>query len=171
MYVQRKGTLGYMLIFALFAFGIFAIVTLSNTNFLRNGVAAQGVVTGVVSVSCRKSETKTGFTVKFTDRTGQIHTGIIDNCAYADFDASPGDSVDIVYLPDNPAQIAPPDGLLKNVKGDLFFTVLTGLITLILLFYWIGRRIRRPKEPELPKRPEQDYVSPSEYTGHSLFHD
>src|SRR5438270_5935524 len=108
MYVRRKVTLGYMLIFALFAFGIFTI-TLSNTDFLRNGVAAQGVVTGMVSVSCRKSGTKTGFTVKFTDRAGQIHTGIIDNCEYADFDASPGDSVDIVYLPDNRHPIAPPD--------------------------------------------------------------
>ena len=79
--------------------------------------------------------------MQFTDRTEHGYTSTISQCRYAGFDASPGDSVTIVYLPDHPTEIAPPDGLVSNVQNDLNGTILCGLITLILLPLWIRKRV------------------------------
>ena len=84
------------------------------------------------------------FSVRFTDRAGQVLTSTISQCDYSGFNASHGDSVAIVFLPDDPTVIAPPDQLINLDKDLLILIILSGLITLILLPLWIRKRIRKP---------------------------
>lgn len=141
---KRLPPLGGWLLLALTAFGLFLYTLLSNTNLLRQGVTTQAVITAVRPVKCGGKTPYWGqkFSVQFTDRTGQGYSSTISQCLYAGFNASLGDSVTIVYLPDNPTELAPPDGLVSNVQNDLNGTILFGLITLLLLPFWI-RKIRR----------------------------
>lgn len=146
--MHRRKTLpvGAGLLLCFLIFGVALLATLSSTNLLRNGVPAQGVVTGITLGSCGKSGSRPVFSVQFTDRAGQEHTSVITQCVYRDFDASVGDSVALVYLPDDPTQIAPPDSLLRNVKLGIIVTVFAGIITLILLILWVRKRIRKSRE-------------------------
>ena len=139
---SKRLPLGGWLLLVLLVLGILAIRLLSGTNLLWHGVAAQGVIVNEQATSCGRSGTKNIFSVQFTDQTGQAHTSTISQCDY-DLNASPGDSVTIVYLSDDPTTIAPPDGLLANVRGNLILTILSGLITLVLLPLWIRKRIRK----------------------------
>jgi Protein of unknown function (DUF3592) len=154
MFRRKLPTLGGWLLLTLSAFGLFLYWLLLSTTLLRQGVTTQGVITGVGTVNCggKTSRWRQKFSVEFIDRTGQGYTSTISQCHYAGFNASPGDSVAIVYLPDNPTEIAPPDGLMSNVQNDLNGTILSGLITLILLPLWIRKRIRRAS---LQDQPEQ----------------
>ncbi len=144
MFRRKQLTLGGWLIVVLIALGYFALGMLSSTSLLWHGVTTKGVITSVGTGSCGRSSTGPVYSVQFTDQTGQTQTSTISQCTYNDFTASPGDSVTIVYLPDYPTQIAPPNGLLANVQLDVFMSILLGLITLILLPLWISKRIRKP---------------------------
>src|ERR1700730_17352586 len=141
---RQSISLGGGLLIALFFFCWSAIGWLSTTNLLRHGVTAQGAIVGKQTISCGKTGTKNIFSVQFTDRTGQGHTSTISQCSYS-FDASSGDSVTIVYLPNNPTQIAPPDQLMSMVQFSLNSTIFSGLITLILLPFWMRKRMRKPE--------------------------
>lgn len=140
---RKRFPLGGWLIVVLIASGYYALRMLSSTTLLWYGVAAQGVIVNEQGIRCGKSSSGQEFSVQFTDQTtGLAATSTISQCDYSDFNASPGDKVAIVYLPDDPSQIAPPDGLLANVKFFLIMSILCGLITLILLPLWIRKRIR-----------------------------
>lgn len=141
MYGRKRLTLGGWLLLVLFIFGVSLYWLLSRTNLLWHGVTTRGVIVAEQGITCGRSQTeRQSFSVQFTDQAGQTQVGTISQCDY-DLNASPGDSVAIVYLPDDPTVIAPPDGLIANVQGDLIFTILLGLITLILLPFWIRKRI------------------------------
>jgi hypothetical protein len=145
MFRGKRSTLGGWLLFALIGIGFCALKLLPQTNLFWHGITTQGVITGVGTVYCGGWHPMTSqekFSVQFTDRTGQGYTSTISQCDYEGFNASPGNSVAIVYLPDNPTEIAPPDGLLTNVQLYLFGTILYGLITLLLLPFWIRKQIR-----------------------------
>lgn len=149
--VRRKQlTLGGWLLIVFLILGIFAYRLLSSTNLLWHGVATKGIIVTEQPISCGKSGMRNIFSIQFTTQTGQAHTSSISQCDFADFNASPGDSVSIVYLPDDPTTIAPPDGLLTSVRGDLIATILSGLLTLILLPFWIRKRIRKASHPGRP---------------------
>ncbi len=149
MYRRKQLTLGGWLLIALFLLGFYAIELLSNTPLLWHGVAAQGVITGEEGIGCGKSGMKQIFSVRFTDQAGQAHTGTISQCDYG-FYGPIGSSVTIVYLPNDPTTIAPTDGLITNALVNLIFTILFGLITLILLPFWIRKRIwKRSLHPEV----------------------
>ena len=153
MYRNRvQITLGYWLLACLLILGFFVILLLSNTNLLRNGVTTQGVIVNYQAIYCGKSGTKNIFSVRFTDQTGQAHTSTISQCDNSDFNAYPGTSVTIVYLPDDPTMIATPDGLLYKVRFDLIGIILCGLITLILLPLWIRKRIRLASQQDQPEQ-------------------
>ena len=140
---REQGPWGGLLLVVLLAFGIYAVKLSADTSLLWQGVAAQGVIVGEQSANCVEgSGNENTFSVQFTDHTGQVNTSPISQCDYSGFNASPGDSVTIVYLPDNPDTIAPPDGLLATVQGEQFMAILLGLSTLILLPLWIRERIR-----------------------------
>src|SRR5437879_3573865 len=112
---RKRLSLGGWLLFVLFGFSFFVIGLISSTNLLWHGVAAQGVIVGEQTIKCGKSGTRKTFSVQFTDQTtGLADTSTISQCEYSGFNAFPGDSVAIVYLPDDPTQVAPPDGLLSN---------------------------------------------------------
>ena len=153
MFSRKRLTLGDGLLIAFFAFATFALTLLPQTNLLWHGIITQGVIVGEDTVSCGKSGERNTFSVQFTDHTGQVYIRAISQCEYLGFTASPGDSVTIVYLPDDPAVIAPPDRLLTNVQGFLICTILSGLTTLILLPLWIRKRIRMAS---LQDQPEQN---------------
>lgn len=140
---------GWLLLPALGLLGFYSLKLIENTGLLRQGVAAQGVVVGEQSISCGKSGTRNTVSVQFTDRTGQTYTSIFSQCEY-DIDASPGESITILYLPNDPGVIAPYDGVIFNVKFYLLGTILFGLIALLLLFLlflWIRERIRKRSLP------------------------
>ena len=142
MFGRKPPTLGGWLLIALVFLSIFGIRLLSRTSLLWHGVTTHGVITSVGTESCGKSGTGPVYSVQFTDQTGLTQSSTISHCTYSDFSASPGDSVSIVYLPDDPTQIAPPKGLLAHVQLDVFMSILLGLITLILLPLWIRKLIR-----------------------------
>jgi hypothetical protein len=143
MFRSKRLSLGGWLLLVLLILGISAIRLLSDTNLLWHGVVTQGVIVNEQAISCWRSGTKNIFSIQFTDLTGQVSTSTISQCDYSGFHASSGDSITIVYLPDDPTTIAPPDGLHANVQGNLIATILCGLITLILLPLWIRKRIRK----------------------------
>jgi Protein of unknown function (DUF3592) len=142
MFGRKPPTLGGWLLIALVFLSGFGIKLLSSTSLLWHGVTTHGVITSVGTESCGKSSTGPVYSVQFTDQTGLTQSSTISQCTYSDFTASPGDSVSIVYLPDDPTQIAPPNGLLAHVQLDVFMSIFLGLITLILLPLWIRKRIR-----------------------------
>lgn len=154
MFSRRRFTLGGCLLggcllIVLFFLIIGVAALLSSTNLLSHGVTTQGVITNQGTVGCGRSGTKLEFWVQFTDQTGQVHTSTISQCDYSGFNASPGDSVAIVYLPDDPTTIAPPDGLMGNVQVGLGTTIFLGIITLILLPLWIRKRILQSSQQPL----------------------
>ena len=140
MYGHKWPTLGGWLIITLFAIGLSAYGLQFQSNLLWHGVAAQGVVTDVETVSCGRSGTGQVFSIQFTDRAGQAHTSTISRCDYANFNASLGDSVAIVYLPNDPTVIAPPGEPILNTRVFLILTILLILTELVLLGVWIRRR-------------------------------
>jgi len=148
--VYLRIPLGYWLsFFVLLTLG-FALRTLSLTNLLWQGVAAQGVITNSETVECGSTRSHYQgliYSVRFTDQTGQAHTDTISQCDenYIGFNGSPGDSVAIVYLPDDPTTVAPHAFLGRIMYNSTFYLVCTivfGLITLILLRLWIRKQLR-----------------------------
>src|SRR5579864_1594211 len=150
MFTRKRLPLGGWLLLALCALGYCCIELLSNTNLLWHGVTTRGVIVAEQSITCGRSHTEQqSFSVQFTDQAGQTQVGTISQCNY-DLNASPGDSVTIVYLPDGPTVIAPPDGLIANIQGTLTFAILLGLITPVLLALWIRKRNRKASlQPEV----------------------
>ena len=167
MFRRKRLTLGGWLLIALIAFVLSLFMLLSSTSLLWYGITTQGVIVGENTARCGKyGGVRNGFTVQFTDRTGQVHVSGISQCDYPGFNASPGDSVTIVYVPGDP-RIAPPDPdvLIASVQNWLSLTILTGLLTLILLPLWIRKQIQKRSlqdqqgqiessvDPVLPKQP------------------
>jgi hypothetical protein len=143
VYRRLPRTLGYWLAIILVVQGIFAVKLVLDTLLLWHGVAAQGVIVDERSTSCTRAITGHIFSVWFYDQAGREHHGTISQCDYLGFNVSPGDRVTLVYLPDNPTMIAPPDELSSTIQSNLDVTILLSLITLILLIFWIRKRIRR----------------------------
>ncbi len=150
MFTRKPLPLGGWLLAAFLVCGYFTISLLSSTILLWQGVTTKGVITLVGTESCGRSSTGAVYSVQFTDQTGQVYLSTISQCTYSGFTASLGDSVTIVYLPSNPLQIAPPNALLAKVQLDLFLSILLGLITLILLPFWIRKRRRLSSGQEQP---------------------
>ena len=141
MYRRKQLPLGGWLLLVLFFLGVFAIRLFSGTNFLRNGVTAQGVIVGEQSINCGKSGTKNTFSVQFTDQAGQAHTGTISQCDFSSFYASSGSVVAVTYLPSDPTVIAPPSGLISNNQVSLIGIIVFGFAALISLLLWIRKRM------------------------------
>ncbi len=134
--------LGGYLLLALFFVGLFGLQWLYYAIFISNGVRTQGVIVNTHVVDCGKGKSD-AVSVRFTDRGGQVHTGIEGGCPQP-LHGSPGDSVTIVYDPNNPSKIASPDDAQYFVP----WTILSGLIALLLLPFWIRKRMRKPKHLE-----------------------
>jgi hypothetical protein len=150
MFTRKPLPLGGWLIASFLAFGYFTISLVSSTILLWQGMSTKGVITLIGTESCGRSRSGAVYSVQFTDQNGQVYESTISQCTYSGFSASVGDSVTIVYLPSNPSQIAPPNGLLANVQLDLFLSILLGLLTLILLPLWIRKRRRMSSGGEQP---------------------
>ncbi len=142
MFRRKQLPLGGWLLLVLFLLSGFVRNMLSSTSLLWHGATTHGVITSVGTESCGRS-TGPVYSVQFTDQTGQTQTSTISQCDYSYFTASPGDSVTIVYLPDDPTKIGLPNGLLPHVQLDVYMSILLGLITLILLPLWLRKRIRK----------------------------
>jgi flagellar biosynthesis/type III secretory pathway M-ring protein FliF/YscJ len=175
MFRRIQLPLGGWLLLVLSFLGFSAIGLQSSTNLLWHGIAAQGVITNSEAIKCGKYETGNAFSVQFTDQTGQAHTSTISQCTYNDFTASPGDSVTIVYLPNDPTQIAPSNGLPAHIQFDGFMSILLGLITLILLPLWIRKRIRmrslQAPQDLVELTAEQDQPAQTELTAEQIQQD
>lgn len=145
MFPRTQFTLSRVLLLVLVVFILSLFWLLQSTSLLWLGVTTQGVITGVETDVCagRPANREQKFSVQFTDRTGQTQIGTFSQCDYSGFSASPGDSVAIVYLPNDPNVIAPPDVLLADVQVDLIVTILSGLTMPILLALWIRRQNRK----------------------------
>jgi hypothetical protein len=130
------GLFGLSLIFFLG----FAFVLLSSTNLLLHGNLTQGTVVAVKSSRCGKAHEQSVW-VRFIAQSGHTYISTVNRCnALTLYTASPGDSVPIVYLPDDPTMIALVGDLLQPVIG----TILFGLILLIL---GISKALRKPSLP------------------------
>ena len=141
---RKQLPLGGWLIVVLIALGHIVLRLQPSTSLLWHGVITQGVIAGVKTVSCGSRREGQGFSARFTDQTGQAHTSTFRSCDYGEpINTSPGSSITIVYLPDDPTTIARSGGLLFSVWTRLIFTILFGLLTLILLPLWIRKQIRK----------------------------
>jgi hypothetical protein len=146
---SRKVPLGGWLILAAFILLLCILEQASNTNLLSNGITTQGVILSEGTVFCGRSSSQlaTGgaesFSVQFSDQSGHEHTGIISQCKYSGFNATTGESVTIVYDPNDPTTFAPLNSLKAGVPLVPIFIILSGLITLVLLFFWIRKRRMR----------------------------
>lgn len=150
---RRQLTLDRWLLFVFAMLVITVILLLWSTNLLWRGVTTKGLIVNKQPISCNIKSYADWYTfsVRFTDQSGQIQTGSISQCEYPDFDAAPGDSVSIVYLPGDSTTFVPADALLPNVLIYLVLTILSGLITLILLPLWIRKRIREASQLDRPE--------------------
>lgn len=168
MYGRLPRTLGFWLIIFLGVLGFFALELLFNTFLLWHGVTVQGVITDERSTICKTFGSEKIFSVWFYDQAGRSYHGTISQCDYIGFNASPGDWVTLVYLPESPTTIAPPDELITNVQGQLVVTPFCGFITLVLLLLWIRKRIRRGslqhEHAQAGYSAEQDQSEPTNFS-------
>jgi high-affinity Fe2+/Pb2+ permease len=146
---SRRVPLGGWLILAAFILLLCILEQASNTNLLSNGITTQGVILSEGTDFCGHSSSQlaTGgvesFSVQFSDQSGHEHTGIISQCEYSGFNATTGESVTIVYDPNDPTTFAPLNSLKAGAPLVPIFIILSGLITLVLLFFWIRKRRMR----------------------------
>jgi hypothetical protein len=122
----------------------------SNSYLLQHGVTTQAVVLSEGTDFCGRpssSQLATGgdksFSVQFTDRSGHEHIGTISQCEHSDFNATTGESVTIVYDPNDHTMLEPLSSLKAGTTIWPIYIIVFSLITLILLFFWIRKRIRK----------------------------
>jgi len=147
---SRKVPLGGWLILAAFVLLFSMLQLVSNSNLLSHGVTTQAVVLSEGTDFCGRassSQLATGgvasFSVQFSDQSGHEHSGNISQCEYSDFNASVGESVTIVYDPNDPGTFAPLNSLKASTPLWPIFTTIIGLLTLVLLLFWIRKRTRK----------------------------
>ena len=146
--LSNWGAVWLLVLTALGVSALFLLVSLPELSLLlRHGATAEGVITSATGF-CSGETQSLSISVRFTDQTGQAHTSSFNGCDYG-FQPSfigntpfPG-TVTIVYLPDNPTVIAPAGLLPKGALISLSSTILMGLLALILLPFWIRKRIRK----------------------------
>ena len=155
---SRKIPLGCWLILAAFLLLLSILQLVSNSTLLSQGVTTQAVVLSEGPDFCGRassSQLATGgvesFSVQFSDQSGQVHTGNISQCKYSGFNATTGESVTIVYDPSDPSNFAPVDALKANAPIAPIFIILSGLVTLVLLFFWIRMRRMRQASVQYPR--------------------
>jgi len=122
------------------AVGISELV--SNSYLLQHGVTTQGVILSEGRDVCQQLGDKS-FSVQFTDQSGHEHIGTISQCEHGDFNATIGESVTIVYDPNDPTTLEPLNSLKAGTTIWPIYIIVVGLIMLILLFFWIRKRQRR----------------------------
>ena len=153
-----KIPLGCWLILAAFILLLSILQLVSNSTLLSQGVTTQAVVLSEGPDFCGRSSSSqlaTGgvesFSVHFSDQSGQVHTGNISQCEYSGFNATIGESITIVYDPSDPSNFAPGDALKANTPIAPLFIILSGLVTLVLLFFWIRKRRMRKVSVQYPR--------------------
>jgi Protein of unknown function (DUF3592) len=142
--------LGGWLILAAFVLLLSLLQLVSNSTLFSQGVTTQAVVLSEGPDFCGRSSVSqlaTGgvksFSMQFSDQSGHEHTGNISQCQYSGFNATTGESVTIVYDPSDPSNFAPLNSLKADAPVAPIFVILSGLITLVLLFFWIRKRRMR----------------------------
>jgi Protein of unknown function (DUF3592) len=107
---------------------------LAETNLSRNGVLAQGTVVNVEEETC-KHGSQYDYTIRFVDRAGHLQIA-----SYYDFcggqrppNPSLGSTETIVYLPDNPTIIQPPEDVSDLSLLAEVLSIIFGLGDLLLL--------------------------------------
>jgi hypothetical protein len=146
----RTPPLGCWLILATFVLVGSILKLETNSSLLSQGVTTRAVVRSLGTDFCGRpssSQLATGgvesFTVQFSDQSGHEHTGIISQCEYSGFNATAGESVTIVYDPDDLNTFAPLSALKASTTIWPIYTSVVGLVTLVLLFFWIRKRRMR----------------------------
>lgn len=142
---RKRGSLGSLIICLAIVSLFWCIVWLiPETQLARSGVTAQGTVTDVNSGGCGRHGSGEPITVQFTDQAGQLHTSTFSQC---DFGTSVnlGESITIVYLPDNPSMIAPRDALPSTYQLHAIIIGAIGFVDLVLFSIWIVRRIKKQR--------------------------
>ena len=151
---RRKIPLGGWVLFAAFLLVLCILQLATNSYLLTQGVRTQALVLSAGTESCAQT-TSAGvaalqghfpvYTVQFTDQSGQQRTGTISSCDYGGFNTTTGDSITIVYDPGDLSTIEPLSVLeaSKNSPAWTIVTLLIGLVTLVLLYFWIRKRRMR----------------------------
>lgn len=143
---RKRASLGLVIVCLAIAVLFWCIVWLiPETQLARSGVTAQGTVTDVNSGGCGRHGSGEPITVQFTDQAGQVDTSTFSQC---DFGTSVnlGESITIVYLPDNPAVIAPRDALPGTYEVHAIIIGAISLVDLVLFSIWIVRRIKKQRQ-------------------------
>jgi Protein of unknown function (DUF3592) len=137
---------------------IFSLIGAVQAALLpQRGIQTQATVVAVASATCGKHNVM-GFTytVQFTDQVGHLQTGTLTCASIAT--QSRGDSITIVYSPDNPTLIALPNEVGFSIIGGVGAAILIGLLELALLLcciFWV-RHEKNIVSPLLPGRKRAD---------------
>jgi Protein of unknown function (DUF3592) len=130
----------FFLFFFLLAFG--ATAASPDALLFQHGIRTQGVITNEEANSCGKGGSSTNISVQFTDQKGQAHTSTFCINHFSS-DTSPGSSITIVYLPNDPTTTDTLDGVTSQVQIDRIYTIFCGLFALAFLAICIRQRIRK----------------------------
>ncbi len=125
---------------------LFIVGTILTSDALQPWNATQGTIVGVQVIQCKGTQ-GAEYAVRFTDRAGQVHTATYQACGYfgVPTNLSPGDSISIIYLPDNPTVIAAPTEPSGNFQFGVCGAIFFGFCQLLILGFWIRAWIRRKR--------------------------
>ena len=105
---------------------------------LHNGISTQGVIIDTKSVGCPPSRHPVrAFVIEFTDTKGQVRVATLP-CVYA-LNGSRGDSLSIVYLPDDPTVTGIPNQLNAILALEGMFTAFFVFLLLVYTTFLLSR--------------------------------
>ena len=147
--------LGFL--FATFVFVVTLVVAVQSVLLPQRGIQTQATVVAVGSTTCGKNHSAgIIYTVQFTDQAGHLQTGTLSCESLPTL--SRGDSITIVYSPDNPTLIALPNEVGFLPFAGVGVAILFGLIELALLLcciFWVKHE-KNIISPLLPGRKRAD---------------
>ena len=140
-------------LFATFVFVVTLVIAVQTVLLPQRGIQTQGTIVAVGSTTCGKNHSEgIIYTVQFTDQAGHIQTGTL-SCESVPT-LSRGNSITIVYSPDNPTLIALPNEVGFLPVAGVGVAILFGLVELALLLcciFWVKHE-KNIISPLLPGR-------------------
>ena len=144
-------------LFATFVFVVTLVIAVQSVLLPQRGIQTQATVVAVGSTTCGKNHSEgIAYTVQFTDQAGHMQTGTLSCESISTL--SRGDSITIVYSPDNPTLITLPSEVGFLPVAGVGVTILFGLIELALLLsciFWVKHE-KNIINPLLPGRKRAD---------------
>jgi hypothetical protein len=134
----------------IFGFFLFLPNFMRDLNLRNSGAVAQGTIVGRKTDQSCSDSGYTSYDVQFIDNKGQTRVENVSQCNNTIGDLSVGDSISLLYAPDDPTVIAAQNGFTSQFQFDQSGVVdtvgiLTWMIVAILLIQlipFLSNRVR-----------------------------